>query len=132
MEKEPFIKSTDKRMIAIVTSYEIVCATARRAPNMEYLELDAHPDHRIEYTDRLDVARINRTPRFRFTRGCGMGSGIHRLRARLRERVGAIINRVVEVAKGRRGSLMNSFIASANGCRMPYGPTMFGPFRSCM
>ena len=35
MEKEPFIKSTDKRMIAIVTSYEIVCATARRAPNME-------------------------------------------------------------------------------------------------
>ena len=119
-------------MIAIVTSYEIVCATARRAPNMEYLELDAHPDHRIEYTDRLDVARINRTPRFRFTRGCGMWSGIHRLRARLRERVGAMINRVVEVAKGRRGSLMNSFIASANGCRMPYGPTMFGPFRSCM
>lgn len=61
-----------------------------------------------------------------------MGRGIHKLRARVRDRVGAIINRVVEVARGRRGSLINSFIASANGCRMPYGPTMFGPFRSCM
>lgn len=48
-----------------------------------------------------------------------MGRGIHKLRARVRDRVGAIINRVVEVARGRRGSLINSFIASANGCRMP-------------
>lgn len=102
-------------MIAIVTSYEIVCATARRAPNIEYLELDAQPDHRMEYTERLDVARINRIPRFRLTRGCGIGSGIQRLRASDRDRVGAIINKVVEVARGRRGSLMNSFMASANG-----------------
>lgn len=47
-ENDPFIISTDNRIIAIVTSYEIVCATARRAPNIEYLELEAHPDHRIE------------------------------------------------------------------------------------
>lgn len=48
-----------------------------------------------------------------------MGSGIHRLRARVRDKVGAMMNRVVEVARGRKGSLMNSFIASANGCRIP-------------
>ena len=30
------------------TSYEIVCATARKAPNSEYLEFEAHPDHRME------------------------------------------------------------------------------------
>ena len=35
-------------MIASVTSYEIVWATARRAPMSAYFELDAHPDHRIE------------------------------------------------------------------------------------
>ncbi len=81
--------------------------------------MDAHPDHRIEYTDRLDVARINKIPRFRLTRGWGMGSGIHKLRARVRDKVGAIIKSVVEVASGRKGSLMNSFIASANGCRIP-------------
>lgn len=69
IEKDPFIGSTDSRIIAIVTSYEIVCATARRALHIGYLELDAHPDHRMEYTDKLDVARINRTPRFRLTRG---------------------------------------------------------------
>lgn len=61
-----------------------------------------------------------------------MGRGIHRLNARVSDSVGAIIKRDVEVARGRRGSLMKSFIASANGCRMPKGPTMLGPFRSCM
>lgn len=61
------------------------------------------------------MARINRMPRFRFTRGWGIGSGIHRLRASDRDRAGAVMNKVVEVARGRRGSLMNSFMASANG-----------------
>ena len=45
---DPFIRSTDSRMIASVTSYEIVWATARRAPMSAFFELDAHPDHRIE------------------------------------------------------------------------------------
>lgn len=81
--------------------------------------MDAQPDHRIEYTERLDVAKINRIPRFRLTRGCGMGSGIHRLSASDRDSAGARTNRVVEVARGRRGSLMNNFMASANGWRIP-------------
>lgn len=61
-----------------------------------------------------------------------MGSGIHRLRASVRDRVGARINRVVEEVSGRSGSLVNSFTASAKGCKIPYGPTIFGPLRSCM
>lgn len=114
-EKDPFISSTERRIIAMVTSYEMVWATARRAPNIEYLEFDAHPDHRMEYTARLEVARINKIPMFRFTRGWGMGRGIHSDKARNNDRVGAIMNRVVEVFSGRRGSLINSFMASANG-----------------
>lgn len=27
---------------------------------------------------------------------------------------------------------MKSFTPSATGCNSPYGPTMLGPFRSCM
>lgn len=34
--------------------------------------------------------------------------------------------------RGRKGSLVKSFTASAIGCKRPYGPTMFGPLRSCM
>lgn len=45
--KDPFIRRTERRIIASVTSYEIVCATARRAPIKAYLELEAQPDHRI-------------------------------------------------------------------------------------
>lgn len=46
--KEPLISKTDRRMMASVTSYEIVCATARRAPISAYFELEAQPDHRME------------------------------------------------------------------------------------
>lgn len=64
--------------------------------------------------------------------GWGIGSGIHKLRASDKDRVGAMINREIEVVRGRIGSFINSFMASANGWRIPYGPTMFGPFRSCI
>lgn len=47
-ENDLFIRGTARRMIAIVTLHELVCATARSAPNIEYLELGAHPDHRME------------------------------------------------------------------------------------
>lgn len=67
--KDPLIRSTDNRIIASVTSYEIVCATARRAPISAYFELEAQPDQRMEYTARLDMASINRTPRFMLIRG---------------------------------------------------------------
>lgn len=61
------------------------------------------------------MARINRTPRFRLIRGWGRGRGSQRVSARNSDRVGAIINKVVEVARGRRGSLIKSFMASASG-----------------
>ena len=130
--KDPFIKSTDKRMIASATSYETVCATAHRVPISAYFELEAHPDHRIEYTARLDIASMNNTPRFMLMRGYGMRRGIHIVRARVKAKMGAMINMEVEDVAGCRGSLVNSLIASAIGWSRPCGPTMFGPFQSCM
>lgn len=66
---DPFIRRIDRRIIASVTSYEIVWATARRAPIRAYLEFEAHPDQRIEYTARLDIASMNSTPRFMLMSG---------------------------------------------------------------
>lgn len=97
----------------------MVCATARRAPIRAYLEFEAQPDQRMEYTARLDMANMNRTPRFRLIRGCGMGRGVHIVRARVRARTGAMMNMEIEDVRGRRGSLVNSLIASAIGCRSP-------------
>jgi hypothetical protein len=65
--------------------------------------------------DRLEVARMTRTPKFMLIRGCGIGNGIHMIRASVRARVGAMENSSGEEASGRIGSLMNSFSASANG-----------------
>ena len=66
--KDPLIRRTD-RIIANVTPCEIVCGTACKAPITVYFELDAQPDHRMEYTAKLDMASINRTPRFILMRG---------------------------------------------------------------
>lgn len=38
----------DKRISPRLTSYEIICATARRDPIRAYFELEAHPEPRIE------------------------------------------------------------------------------------
>lgn len=65
-------------------------------------------------------------------KGWGIGSGIHIVIASVRARVGAIIKRIIEDVEGLRGSLINSFIASANGWSRPYGPTTLGPLRSCI
>ena len=45
--KAPESIITERRMMPKVTSYEIVCAIARRAPIRAYFEFDAHPDHKI-------------------------------------------------------------------------------------
>lgn len=79
------------------------------------MEFEAHPDHRIEYTARLDIASMNRIPRFILIKGYGIGSGVHIVRARVRARMGAIINMEMEDVRGRRGSLVKSLIASAIG-----------------
>lgn len=102
-------------MTARVTSYEMVCATARSAPIRAYLELEAHPDHRMEYTARLDMASRNRMPRFRSASENGIGRGVQIEIARVRASIGVIINRIGEEVDGRIGSLMNSFTPSASG-----------------
>lgn len=49
--------NTFKRIKDILTSYEIVCATARRAPKRLYLELEDHPAPKMVYTVKLDRQR---------------------------------------------------------------------------
>ena len=112
---DPFISKIDSKIMARVTSYEIVWATARRAPIRAYFEFDAQPDHRIEYTDKLETANINSTPRFILISGYGIGRGIHMVKARVKAKMGAIMNIETDEVKGRSGSLINSFTASAIG-----------------
>lgn len=43
------------KISAILTSYEMVCATPRSLPNSAYLELEHHPDVNVGYTFILDT-----------------------------------------------------------------------------
>lgn len=45
---DPFISRTDSRIIANVTSHEIVYATACRALINAYFEFETQPDQRME------------------------------------------------------------------------------------
>lgn len=72
-----------------LTSYEIVWATARRAPISAYFEFEAQPEPKIEYTARLERARIKRRPKLRSVIGWGRGRGGHKVRARVSANTGA-------------------------------------------
>lgn len=73
----------------------------------------------MAYTARLDRANINSMPRFMLISECGMGSGIHIIRAKVKAKVGAIINKMGDEVRGCNGSLVNNFTASAIGCNRP-------------
>lgn len=79
------------------------------------MEFEAQPDHRMEYTDNPERARINKRPRLRSIRVCGIGSGVQIVKARVSAKMGAIMNIEMEDVRGRNGSLVNSLMASANG-----------------
>jgi len=55
--KDEIIIRAERRINAILTSYEMVCATLRNAPNRAYFLLDTHPAARVEYTFRLETHR---------------------------------------------------------------------------
>lgn len=80
-----------------------------------YFEFDAHPEAKMEYTVRLDRARINKMPRFILDRGVGIGIGVQIIIARASAIVGAIRNKVWEEVDGRIGSLIKSLMPSAIG-----------------
>lgn len=69
----------------------------------------------MEYTARLERAKIKRMLRLRSTNGWGSDIGIHRVRARVRASMGASKNKTGEEVEGRTGSLMNNFTPSAMG-----------------
>lgn len=102
-----------------LTSYEMVCATARSAPIRAYFEFEAQPEPKIEYTARLDRAKINRIPRLTSATGYGIGIGVQRISANVRASIGVSKKRIGEEVDGRMGSLIKSLIPSAMGWRRP-------------
>lgn len=126
------IVAIDMMINPSVTSYEIICATARIAPINGYFEFDDQPDHRIVYVNMPDMAIMNSSPRFMFISGDGIGSGAQVINAMVSAIIGESVKRMGDDIVGFVGSFMMSLIPSAIGCSSPSGPTMFGPFRSCM
>jgi hypothetical protein len=57
MSRDLIINSADRRINAILTSYEMVWATLRRAPSKAYLLFDTHPAARVVYTFSLEMQR---------------------------------------------------------------------------
>lgn len=104
-----------RRIRAKLTSYEIVWATARRAPMSAYLEFEAQPDPKMEYTAKLERARMNKTPRFRSKRAKGRGIGAQRVNAKVSASIGVRRNNTGDEVEGRIGSLIKSLTPSAIG-----------------
>ncbi len=119
----------DMRISVIDTSYEIVCATLRREPRSAYFELEAQPAIITGYTDVLEMVMMSSAPNGRIKDLNGCGYRVHRSSAMNKLNTGAMINGARLEVSGVDHSLVNSLMASANGCGRPAIPTLFGPFR---
>lgn len=126
------IVAIDMMIRPSVTSYEMICATARMAPISGYFEFDDQPDHKIVYVNMPDMAMMKSRPRFMLVSGSGIGIGAQVVSARVSAKIGDRVNRIGDESVGFVGSFRMSLIPSAIGCSRPIGPTRFGPFRSCM
>ena len=54
--------SNEIKIKAILTSYEMVCATLRKAPSSAYFEFDDHPLIMVVYTLSLEMQRNSKIP----------------------------------------------------------------------
>lgn len=88
--KDMTINKTDSKIRAILTSYEIVWATPRRAPNKAYLEFEAQPAANVVYTLRLETHRKNKALNLTKYLGEECGKIDQRSSANERAKIGAI------------------------------------------
>lgn len=128
----PINITSGRRIRPNLTSYDIVCATARNAPSRAYLDLEAQPAPKIEYTDKLEKVIINRRERENFMPLLCKGATCQRIIAIKKNMGGESTKKIGVDFEGLNFSFINSFIPSAKGCSSPRGPTNFGPLRSCI
>jgi len=129
---EWIISRVDKRISAILTSYEIVCATPRSLPNNEYFEFEHQPAVKIGYTFILDTHKKYKIPNCMYSLWKLWGYKVHSIMAKASLITGAPMNRIEFDIVGFDCSFTNSLIASANGTGKPINLGLFGPFRSCI
>jgi len=80
----------DRRIRAILTSYEIVWAALRSAPRRAYFELEAQPAISVVYTLNLEIDRNSNTLNGIKVDGFEWGMIDHSIRARNRPSAGAM------------------------------------------
>ena len=129
--KDPANKITEIIVIPIETSYEIICAAERNAPKKAYFELLDQPAIITECTLKDDIAKIYNKPIFKLDKANPFPKGItaHPAKAKANVNTGAKIKISILELFGKIVSFKNNFKPSANGCRIPKNPTIFGPWR---
>lgn len=115
-----------------LTSYDIICATPRTAPNKAYFELEDHPAVNKGYTANLDTDMINKKDKLMFNELSGKKATLHNNNIINKNLNGEKWNINLLAKNGLKVSLIKSFIPSANGCNIPTNPTILGPLRNCI
>ena len=113
------------------TSYEIICAQARKAPRKEYLELLAQPAKITLYTLKDEIANQNKTLNFTLQITLEKLNGIkHHVNKLINKLKNGAIKKIPEYdLLGMIISFKINFKASAKGCSKPQNPTISGPSR---
>ncbi len=111
------------------TSYEIICAAPRMAPNKAYLLLEAHPPSMMLYAPMDDAARKNSIPMLisDTIKPGANGMITNPINAEIITIAGAITNTFRSAKGGIQSSLKKSLSVSASTMSKPKGPARLGP-----
>src|SRR5690606_2125798 len=134
MLRLPETSSTVTSTKPMASSYESICAEARKAPRNAYLEFDAQPATITPYTPTDVMAMIYSRPALTSasTTSGPNGTTAHAASAGISVTTGATTNRILLACVGTTTSLVSSLNTSAKGCNRPRKPTRVGPRRTCI
>ena len=116
-------------MVLKQISYEIIWEADRIDPKNEYFELLAHPENMIPCTPKEEIANKNKTENGNSNIEWFGLKGINNQSNKVikNEKTGAKKNMKILELEVYNNSFPINFKASANGCKIPNIPTIFGP-----
>jgi len=125
----PKIKQLNK-IKDILTSYEILWATARTDPNKAYLEFENQPAPITPYTPNLETHKNISILKPPILQAKKLLYRIHKTKPKNKFIKGQIKKGKILTKVGLTNSFLNNLIASAKGWGRPINPTLFGPLRN--
>src|SRR3989344_3437081 len=133
MRNDPDANTTGSIAKKRTPSYARICVAARNPPSAEYLLFEAHVAARIKTGfNAISANTIKRSYGEEINENFPHGRKARMKNGKSVMRTGEATKRTLSAYFGMTMSFCMNLTASAAVCRVPNGPTVFGPYRECI